>query len=75
MNGCAFCTPDKDNCVSTVIMMNPTPDPHIKSAQFFFHDNGITVILRTPGEKTDQRIHINTNRCPMCGRAYKEQIP
>ena len=72
MSGCAFCKPDKDNTVATVISVNPTLDAHIKSAQFFFSD-GITVILRTPGEKTDQRIHVDVNRCPMCGRAYKEE--
>lgn len=73
MNGCAFCTPDKDNVVSTMLSMNPTQDAHIRSAQFFFSD-GITIILKTPSEAADQRIHIDVNRCPMCGRAYKEGL-
>lgn len=72
-SGCSFCNPDTDNQVSTMIMMNPTSDAHIRSAQFFFSD-GITIILKTPGEPADQRIHIDVNRCPMCGRAYKEDL-
>lgn len=41
----------------------------VKSADIYL-DDGITVILHTPKFESDQRLHIDADYCPACGRKY-----
>ena len=72
MPRCDFCQPSPDGGVS--IWHMATADGQagqigVSSAEFYVHD-GITVILRTPKLPNDQRMHVDTLYCPMCGRRY-----
>lgn len=72
MNNCQFCHKADDGTVATWYMdaVGEFAEKNgISSAEIFVND-GITVILRTPGMQTDQRMHIDTLYCPMCGRRY-----
>ena len=72
MQRCDFCQPAKDGTVACWHL--DAAEGHedvigVSSAEFYVHD-GITVILRTPNLPNDQRMHVDTLYCPMCGRRY-----
>ena len=69
MDNCGFCNMAKDGTVACW-HLDAVEDCDVKSADIFV-DDGITVILRTPDLPKDQRLHIDTLYCPMCGRRYK----
>lgn len=68
MNGCQFCQAADDGTVACW-NMEATFKCDVTAAQIFV-DDGITVILKTPNLAADQRLHVDTKYCPMCGRKF-----
>lgn len=74
MNNCQFCHKADDGTVACwhLDAAGEFADKiGIASAEIYV-DDGLTVILSTPNLTQDQRLHIDTLYCPMCGRRYED---
>lgn len=68
-NPCPFCNVADDGTVATW-HLDAVAKCDVTSAEIYV-DDGFTMILRTPNLPQDQRLHIDTLYCPMCGRRYE----
>ena len=71
LNGCKFCRVADDGTVACW-HLDATRKCDVTAADIYL-DDGVTVILHTPNLGNDQRLHVDTPYCPMCGRRREDE--